>query len=612
MWGIQRMSERLRARRGWRLQAVISAVSVVSLAALAPSAAAAEGDLTPAGCLGNSGTGPPSCIGADGLFGADSVAVSPDGQNVYVTSLYSNALVVFRRAANGDLTQADCFGNTGTGPGNASPASCVHIDSLYFPDGVAVSPDGKSVYVASAGSKAVSVFRRAANGDLTPAGCIGNTGNGPAGCIGADGLEGAASVAVSPDGQSVYVASTPSFTSGALVVFRRAANGDLTPAGCIGSSGTGPPSCIGADGLVGAVSVAVSPDGQSVYVTSFLSKALVVFRRAANGDLTPAGCIGNSGTGPHSCIGTDGLDGARSVAVSPDGKNVYVAGAASDALVVFRRAANGDLTPAGCIGNSGTGPHSCIGTDGLSGADAVTVSPDGQSVYVASNRALVVFRRAANGDLTPAGCIGNSGNGPPTCIGADGLDGAGSVAVSPNGQSVYVTSFISEALVVFRRATGSTGGGGSGGGGGGGGTGGGGGAGTGRPTLSQLKISPGTFLAAASGGSATSARAHGARVTFRLDIAARVGFAVKRSLPGRRQGRRCVRPTGSNRGAASCRRIVTFGSFAVAARAGANAFHFTGRTNGQKLVPGLYTLVAVASASRKTGNSASVSFRIDR
>ncbi len=152
------------------------------------------------------------------------------------------------------------------------------------------------------------MFRRAPNGDLTPAGCIGNPGNGPHSCIGADGLDGADSVAVSPDGKSVYVAS---FTSGAVVVFRRAANGDLTPAGCIGNSGTGPPSCIGADGLQGADSVAVSPDGKSVYVASFLSEAVVVFRRAANGDLTPAGCIGNSGTGPPSCIGADGLDGAR-------------------------------------------------------------------------------------------------------------------------------------------------------------------------------------------------------------------------------------------------------------------------------------------------------------
>ena len=568
-------------------------MSVVSLAVLTQSAAAAVGDLTPAGCIGNTGNGPTSCTGADGLDAADSVAVSADNKSVYVASFGSDAVVVFRRAANGDLTPAGCIGNTGTGP-----TSCTGADGLEGANSVAVSPDNKSVYVASARSNAVVVFRRAANGDLTPAGCIGNTGTGPTSCTGADGLNGAYSVAVSPDNKSVYVASV---NSNAVVVFRRAANGDLTPAGCIGNTGTGPASCTGADGLEGADSVAVSPDNKSVYVASVSSNAVVVFRRAANGDLTPAGCIGNTGTGPASCTGADGLNGADSVAVSPDNKSVYVASFDSNAVVVFRRAANGDLTPAGCIGNTGTGPASCTGADGLNRADSVAVSPDNHSVYVASfdSNAVVVFRRAANGDLTPAGCIGNTGTGPASCTGTDGLNYADSVAVSPDNHSVYVASRGSNAVVVFRRATSS-------GGGGGGGR-------VGRPTLSQLKISPHGFLAAASGGSATSARRHGARVTFRLDIAARVGFTVQQSLPGRRQDNgRCVRPTRANRGAKSCRRILTFGSFPVAGRAGANGFHFTGRANGQQLAPGSYTLVAVPSASHKKGNKSSVSFRIDR
>ena len=430
-------------RVGVRLGAAL--VMLVVCVFGAGSAAAAVGDLTPARCIGNTGTGPPSCIGADGLEDPVSVAVSPDGHSAYVASASSSAVVVFRRAANGDLTPAGCIGNSGTGP-----PSCTGADGLAGADSVAVSPDGHSVYVTGYVSNAVVVFRRAANGDLTPAGCIGNSGTGPPSCTGADGLAGAYSVAVSPDGHSVYVTG---YVSDAVVVFRRAANGDLTPAGCIGNSGTGPPSCTGADGLAGADSVAVSPDGHSAYVASSVSNAVVVFRRAANGDLTPAGCIGNSGTGPPSCTGADGLASAYSVAVSPDGHSVYVAGSVSSAVVVFRRAANGDLTPAGCIGNSGTGPPSCTGADGLATADSVAVSPDGHSVYVTGyvSNAVVVFRRAANGDLTPAGCIGNSGTGPPSCTGADGLAGARSVAVSPDGHSVYVTGYDSNAVVVFRR-----------------------------------------------------------------------------------------------------------------------------------------------------------------
>lgn len=61
------------------------------------------------------------------------------------------------------------------------------------------------------------------------------------------------------------------------------------------------------------------------------------------------------------------------------------------------------------------------------------------------------------------GCVGNSGTGPPSCVGADGLDGADSVAVSPDGKDVYATSFGRGAVVLFERVTGSSAGGDGGG-----------------------------------------------------------------------------------------------------------------------------------------------------
>jgi DNA-binding beta-propeller fold protein YncE len=258
----------------------------------------------------------------------------------------------------------------------------------------------------------------------------------------------------------------------------------------------------------------------------------------------------------------------------------------------------GDLTPAGCIGNSGNGPASCIGTAGLSGAAGVAVSQDGKSVYVASvdSDALVVFRRAANGDLTPAGCIGNTGNGPPSCIGTAGLDGADSVAVSPDNNSVYVASFTSRAVVVFRRAA-STGGGGGGG--------------TSGPTLSALNISPHSFAAAKSGGSV--AHAAGGKVSFTLSVAARVRFTVQQTVSGRRRSDgKCVAPSPENRHNKHCLRVLDLGSFTVNGVAGADSFHFTGRVNGHKLAPNGYTLVAVASANGKTSKKASVHFSIHR
>ena len=424
------------------------------------SASAPVGGLTPLGCVGNSGTGPPSCIGVEGLDGADSVAVSPDGKNVYVASGNSDAVVLFERVAGGGLKPMGCVGNSGSGP-----PGCIGVEGLRGADSVAVSPDGKNVYVASSISKAVVLFERVAGGGLKPMGCVGNSGTGPPGCIGADGLDGADSVAVSPDGKNVYVASRE---SDAVVLFERVAGGGLKPMGCVGNSGTGPPSCIGADGLDGARSVAVSPDGKNVYVSSDNSDAVVLFERVAGGGLKPMGCVGNSGSGPPSCIGADGLDEPISVAVSPDGSNVYVASFNSDAVVLFERVAGGGLKPMGCVGNSGTGPPSCIGADGLDGAASVAVSPDGSNVYVASfnGSAVALFERFAGGGLKPMGCVGNSGTGPPSCIGADGLDAARSVAVSPDGQNVYVASNDSNAVVLFSRVTASQSGAGGGGGGG--------------------------------------------------------------------------------------------------------------------------------------------------
>ena len=86
------------------------------------------------------------------------MAVSPDGLSAYVASEQSNALAVFDRAPNGTLAQkpgtAGCIRDTTTG------LQCVDGTALADPESVAVSPDGLSVYVASEASQAVAVFDR--------------------------------------------------------------------------------------------------------------------------------------------------------------------------------------------------------------------------------------------------------------------------------------------------------------------------------------------------------------------------------------------------------------------------------------------------------------------
>jgi DNA-binding beta-propeller fold protein YncE len=66
---------------------------------------------------------------------------------------------------------------------------------------------------------------------------------------------------------------------------------------------------------------------------------VAVFDRAGDGTLTqkpgPAGCI--SDTLLANCDFGSGLEGAKSVAVRPDGRSAYVASSLSDSVAVFDR-----------------------------------------------------------------------------------------------------------------------------------------------------------------------------------------------------------------------------------------------------------------------------------
>ena len=86
------------------------------------------------------------------------VAVSPDGQHVYVTGGDDDAVAVFsRNATTGELTFVDAeFDDVGG------------VDGLYRAFGVTVSPDGQHVYVTGGDDDAVAVFSRELAG-LVPA-----------------------------------------------------------------------------------------------------------------------------------------------------------------------------------------------------------------------------------------------------------------------------------------------------------------------------------------------------------------------------------------------------------------------------------------------------------
>lgn len=345
-----------------------------------------------AGCVSQTGAG--SCADGRALVGAESVAVSPDGRSVYVGA--RGAVAVFDREPDGALTQRPgtegCVSNTGAGP-------CADGKALFALTSVVVTPDGKSVYAASEGSSAVLVFDRAASGTLTQkrgrVGCITDLGGRT--CADGRALAGVASLAVSPNGRTLYAAAG---LSDAVAVFGRAANGRLVQkrgsAGCI--SPRAGMRCKPGRALEGAAGVAVSPGGRSVYVSSDVDSAVAVFDRRAGGGLVQkrgrAGCV--SQTGGRRCADGRALGGAYGLNVSADGQSVYVASQGSDAVAVFDRAPSGRLSQkrsqAGCVAQRS---GSCAGGRALDRPYSVATSSDGLSLYVASSDsdAVAVFDR---------------------------------------------------------------------------------------------------------------------------------------------------------------------------------------------------------------------------
>jgi DNA-binding beta-propeller fold protein YncE len=433
------------------------AAAVASLAIVA-GAVGAVGDLTPHGCVedldsdGLAGCG----ATAQGLEATAAVAVSPDGASVYaVSEAGDDAIVRLDRSAGGALTPAGCIADVG------DPAGCgATAHGLNGAASIAVSPDGASVYVASADDEAIVRFDRAPSGALSNASCIEDPPM-DAGCAStAQGLNSAHGVAVSPGGTSVYVVS---FTDSAIVRFDRAPSGALSNASCI--SDVGDPATCGAtaQGLDRAQAVAVSPDGTSVYVVSQADDAIVGFDRAPSGALSNSSCIEDlEHDGFCDDVGAageaQGLDNVRSVAVSPDGASVYAAGADDDALVRFDRAPGGALSNPSCISDVGTGACGAATAEGLNQPRYVAVSSDSASVYAVSQNsdAIVRFDRALGGALSNPTCIEDpEADGSCDDVGsageAQGLSGASGVAVSADGASVYAAGTSDDAIVRFNR-----------------------------------------------------------------------------------------------------------------------------------------------------------------
>jgi 6-phosphogluconolactonase (cycloisomerase 2 family) len=233
------------------------------------------------------------------------VAVSPDGSSVYVSN-------------GGEPTISQYDINAATGALSAKSPATVPSGGSFIHQGIVVTPDGKSVYVTNCDENSVSQY------DVNP----------PFGTLGSKALPALATgkcplgVAVTPNGKSAYVANEQSDTVSQYDI--NATSGELTP--------KSPEAAVPA--VLAVSSVAVAPNGKSAYASG------------AGGisqyDINPAtGAL--SAKSPASVSGplSGGTDFSTQIVVTPNGKSVYASDGVAYKPEVFQYDVNkltGSLT----------------------------------------------------------------------------------------------------------------------------------------------------------------------------------------------------------------------------------------------------------------------------
>jgi DNA-binding beta-propeller fold protein YncE len=337
------------------------------------------------------------------------LAMAPDGANLYVLThgsevLNDGGVVTLRRHADGTIRQpkgkAGCITQQGR-------AGCTKGRSMDQGRRLALSLDGQSLYVTSQTGGVAVLQRSAGNGALVQP-------EGEAGCVISQYKQVGSSCArvpvpdavpvdlvVSPDGAFVYVLMSEGRTGAIIVYAREPSSGALTFMSCVAEEGGGAP-CAPAHGLAGGAGIAVSPDGRTVYAASHWYKdggTLTTYSRDATlGGITQlegaAGCL--SATADDDCGQGPPFVRPSSLGVSHDGSTVYVVyrndttqtGNGSILAEFSRDSSEGSLTAGGCLAREREG---CSRSRGVYGFTRVTISVDGRYMYLGGRTGLGIF-----------------------------------------------------------------------------------------------------------------------------------------------------------------------------------------------------------------------------
>lgn len=265
-------------------------------------------------------------------------------------------------------------------------------------------PDGRFAYLVALAENAVYAYTRTGDGGLVPLTRVGTGGDSPFG------------LAVAPDGRSLYTANI---------------GDDTVSAFTIGAGGV--PTLVQTvpTGQEGARNAIVSRDGRFLFVSHGFPDnpgpdALVVFP-IVDGKLgrpRPPVPIGGGGTG---------------MALTPNGRFLYIACSGTNEVVGFRVGHDGVLTPV--PGASFPAPRT---------PEGVAITPDGGRLFVTSVASQPVpnpaeagvwtFTIGDDGELTRKGQRVDSGFGPGIA--------------TPDGKHLFTSDFFGNTVTAFDISTG--------------------------------------------------------------------------------------------------------------------------------------------------------------
>ncbi|MEQ9874194.1 beta-propeller fold lactonase family protein [Pectobacterium brasiliense] len=218
------------------------------------------------------------------------------------------------------------------------------------------------------------------------------------------------------DGLALYVSDD----KGAIALFQRDANsGELTYVRTFAA----------AEGVTGISQLQVSAEGNSVYALRADGNAIVWFSRDANGELTHKATIESDYD-----IDEGNLYNINGIALSDDGKNLYLINSYSGQLAYFSRdTATGALTYVEALGGSmSSAPYLWAPTSILSRGNLLFVTTD-----PSNGATVIVYQRDDSGKLTPLGHVRDFTDAAGNTVQLSGLE---QITVSADGRSIFVAN----------------------------------------------------------------------------------------------------------------------------------------------------------------------------